>query len=142
LEIRIFGADQRELQANNVPTYAGIEVLGSLTQTQVAQVLQTSDFFLDLSDYQAFGRTAAEAMACGAIALAPSIGGASDFIDSGRNAFLVDTRDEGAVVAEVDRMMTMNDAELRQMRIAAIESVSGFTPVAAALSELRALHYA
>jgi glycosyltransferase involved in cell wall biosynthesis len=139
---RVFGADARELAASDVPTYPGIEVMGVLPQAQVAALMQQSDFFLDLSDYQAFGRTAAEAMACGTIALAPSIGGAADFIEDGRNSFMVDTRDEGAAFAAVERMLSMSDEELRLMRLAAVEAVSGFTPVAAAISELRAFGYA
>jgi glycosyltransferase involved in cell wall biosynthesis len=142
VEITAFGADVRDLDAHGVPTYAGIEILGSLLQPQVAELLQRSDFFLDLSDYQAFGRTAAEAMACGTIALAPSVGGASDFIVDGRNSFLVDTRDEGAVLSAVERMLTMTDEEIRLMRIAALEAVAGFTPSAAAISELRAFGFA
>lgn len=142
VEISAFGADARDLEAHGVPTYSGIDILGSLLQPQVAELLQRSDFFLDLSDYQAFGRTAAEAMACGTIALAPSVGGASDFVVDGRNSFLVDTRDEGAVLAAVDKMLTMTDEEIRLMRIAALEAVAGFTPTAAAISELRAFGFA
>jgi glycosyltransferase involved in cell wall biosynthesis len=142
VEISAFGADVRDLEAYGVPTYAGIEILGSLLQPQVAELLQRSDFFLDLSDYQAFGRTAAEAMACGTIALAPSVGGASDFIVDGRNSFLADTRDEGAVLSAVDRTLTMTDDEIRLMRISALEAVAGFTPSAAAISELRAFGFA
>ncbi|MBX5495714.1 MAG: glycosyltransferase family 4 protein [Bryobacteraceae bacterium] len=142
VEISIFGADLRDLEAHNVQTYPGIEILGSLLQPQVASLLQRTDFFLDLSDYQAFGRTAAEAMACGTIALAPAVGGASDFIVDGHNSFLVDTRDEGAVLTKVERMLTMTDEEIRLMRIAALEAVSGFTPTAAAVSELRAFGFA
>lgn len=142
VEIDVFGADAADLAAHRVPTYDGIEVLGALLQPQVAKLLQRCDFFLDLSDYQAFGRTAAEAMACGTIALAPSIGGAADFIIDGHNSFLVDTRDEGAILDAVERMLTMTDEEIRLMRIAALEAVAGYTPTAAAISELRAFGFA
>ncbi len=142
IDITVFGADRRELEEHGVPTYAGIEVLGSLLQPQVAALLQQSDFFIDLSDYQAFGRTAAEAMACGTISLAPSIGGAPDFIQDGFNSFLVDTRDEAAILAVVNRMLSMTDEEIRLMRVAALEAVSGYTPTAAAISELRAFGFA
>ena len=142
VEINVFGADVRDLQTHQVPTYDGIEVVGSLLQPQVAELLQQSDFFLDLSDYQAFGRTAAEAMACGTVALAPSVGGASDFIVDGRNSFLVDTRDESTVLLTVEKMLTMTDEEIRLMRLAALEAVASFTPTAAAISELRAFGFA
>ncbi len=142
VEIRTFGGDLPDLHVFKVPVYNGIEVMGSLLQTEVASLLQQTDFFLDLSDYQAFGRTAAEAMACGAISLAPVVGGASDFIEDGRNSFLVDTRDEAEIFTVVERMLSMSGEEIRLMRLAAIESVMGFTPIAAALSELRAFGFA
>ena len=64
---------------------------GLLKRDQVADLLRTSDVFLDLSTYQAFGRTALEAMACGCTALVPSAGGVSEFVEPGRNAVTVDT---------------------------------------------------
>jgi hypothetical protein len=42
----------------------------------------------------------------------------------------------------VQQMMSMDDAELRQVRIAGIEAVAGYTPLAAAISEFRALDFA
>ncbi|RJN32968.1 glycosyltransferase [Nesterenkonia natronophila] len=52
---------------------------GLLTRPEVAQVLQKSDLFIDLSDYQAFGRTALEAMATGAAAVVPQWGGGAEY---------------------------------------------------------------
>lgn len=142
VDVRIFGSDIAEIRDNGMTVADGIEVLGPLLQSQVADLLKKSDFFLDLSDYQAFGRTAAEAMACGCVALAPTIGGASDFIVNGVNSFLTDTRDEGTVLETVDQILSMNDQEMRMMRLAGIDCVSGFTPLAAALSELKAFSLA
>ena len=134
-----FGATRAELQEHNIPCYDGVEIQGVLSQSGVATLLQQSDFFLDLSDYQAFGRTAAEAMACGTVALAPALGGAVDFVQHGYNSYLVNTTDEGAVYATIERMLAMTEDEMRQVRIAGIESVAGYTPEAAAISEFRAL---
>jgi hypothetical protein len=117
----------------------GVTLLGRLRQMEVAALLRATDAFLDLSDYQAFGRTAAEAMACGVMVLAPALGGAGDFIQDGVNGFLVSTTDEAAVAGAIRRMLSLSEAELRSLRLAALEAVAGFTPVRAAISELRAL---
>jgi glycosyltransferase involved in cell wall biosynthesis len=138
-EVKAFGADEEELRAKGVDLPEGVELIGKLKQTQVAELLRAADFFVDLSDYQAFGRTAAESMACGCIAMAPKLGGASDFIVDGVNAFLVDCSDHADIDTALQRMFSMSTAEVNAMRYAGMEAVSGYTPVRAALSELRAL---
>ncbi len=65
--------------------------LGMLSRAQVAEQLRATDVFLDMSVYQAFGRTALEAMACGATVVVPAIGGVWEFVEQGRNALAVDT---------------------------------------------------
>jgi len=65
--------------------------------TEVAELLRAADAFLDLSDDQAFGRAAGKAMACGSIALRPSLGGAPYFMGDGVMGFLADTCDAAAV---------------------------------------------
>lgn len=139
VETIAFGADEAELQRHGLELPVGVRLLGHLRQPQVAELLREVDAFLDLSDYQAFGRTAAEAMACGCLALAPALGGASDFIQDGLNGFLADTCDAAAVTRAVRQMLSMSEAERRSMRLAALEAVAPFTPVRAAISELRAL---
>jgi glycosyltransferase involved in cell wall biosynthesis len=132
-----FGTDAAELAEHGLALPDGVRLLGRLDQGEMGDLLRRADAFLDLSDYQAFGRTAAEAMACGCIALAPALGGAGDFIRDGETGFLADTRDPAAVAAALRRMLSLTEAERRAVRLAAIEAVSGFTPLRAAISELR-----
>jgi len=136
-----FGSTLEELDSFGLVLPDGVELAGRLRQTEVAELLRASDAFLDLSDYQAFGRTAAEAMACGSIVLAPALGGAPDFITDGVSGFLADTTDDEAVATAMRRMLSLSEAELRSVRLAALEAVAGFTPVRAAISELRALGF-
>lgn len=142
VEVVGFGCDDAELAENGMSAPEGVRMLGHLKQVQVAELLRRADFFLDLSDYQAFGRTAAEAMACGCIVLAPRLGGAGDFMDDGASGFLVDTCEPGEVETGVRRMFSLTDAEMRSMRLAGVEAVAGYTPVRAAVSELKALNMA
>ena len=134
-----FGCTAEDLAEAGLTLPAGVELLGRLRQMEVAQRLRTTDVFLDLSDYQAFGRTAAEAMACGAVVLAPSLGGATDFITDGVSGFLANTTDDAVVAETIRRMLSLSEVEHRRMRLAALEAVAGFTPVRAAISELRVL---
>lgn len=134
-----FGCTAEELAEAGLALPEGVTLLGRLRQVEVAELLRASDAFLDLSDYQAFGRTAAEAMACGAVVLAPALGGAVDFITDGVSGFLAPTTDDAAVATTIGRMLSLSEAEQRSMRLAALEAVAGFTPVRAAISELRVL---
>lgn len=139
VEVVAFGTDAEELAAHGMAAPDGVRLTGHLKQVEVAALLREADLFLDLSDYQAFGRTAAEAMACGCIALAPKLGGAPDFMLDGVNGFLADTCDPAEVDAAVRRIMSLSSAELIAVRLAGLETVAAFTPVRAAISELRAL---
>lgn len=139
VEVIGFGCDEAELAEHGMVVPDGVRMIGHLKQVQVAELLRMSDFFLDLSDYQAFGRTAAEAMACGCIVLAPKLGGAGDFLEDGINGFMADTCNPGEVDQAVRRMMSLSIAELLSIRMAGLEAVAGYTPVRAAVSELRAL---
>ncbi len=137
--VAAFGCTAEELEAAGLALPEGVTLLGRLKQLEVAELMRATDAFLDLSDYQGFGRTAAEAMACGALVLAPALGGAGDFITDGVSGFLANTTDDAAVAEAIRRMLSLSEAEHRRMRFAALDAVAGFTPVRAAISELRAL---
>ncbi|TCH96752.1 glycosyltransferase [Roseococcus sp. SYP-B2431] len=134
-----FGASGEELAALGMEPPAGVTLTGRLSQAGVAGLLREADAFLDLSDFQAFGRTAAEAMACGCLPLAPRLGGTVDFLEDGVSGFLADTSDEASVDAALRRLLSLSESERRRMRLAALDAVADFTPVRAAISELRAL---
>jgi hypothetical protein len=134
-----FGASEEDLAALGIVAPEGVALVGRLSQAGVAELLREADTFLDLSDYQAFGRTAAEAMACGCLPLAPLLGGSADFVEDGVSGFLADTTDEAAVDTVLRRLLSLSESERRRMRLAALDAVAGFTPVRAAISELRAL---
>lgn len=134
-----FGCDAEELAAPGLALPEGVNLVGRLKQLEVAELLRATDVFLDLSDYQGFGRTAAEAMACGVVVLAPALGGTVDFITDGESGFLANTTDDAAVAEAIRRILSLSEAEQLRLRLAALEAVSGFTPLRAAISELRAL---
>lgn len=75
LTLIAFGSSRDELEAAGIRLSERIELRGQLRRDEVAAVLRASDLFLDVSDYQAFGRTGLEAMACGCVPLLPLFGG-------------------------------------------------------------------
>lgn len=91
VEIRVFGCHDHEIAAHQLASDFDYENYGVLGRLGVASLLRATDVFLDLSEFQAFGRTALEAMACGCAVIAPEKGGVRDFGRHGDNVLLVDT---------------------------------------------------
>lgn len=141
IEIQIFGSGEGE------PKFAELECgfpfinHDVIKRPQVAQVLSQSDVFLDLSDYQAFGRTGLEAMACGCVPMVPVRGGADEYARNGENALVVDTMDEDACFKAVCDLFDTPDALVRHKR-SALRTASRFSVHTAAVSELIAFHEA
>lgn len=136
-QIISFGSDREELAAAGIRFSDRITVRGHLSRKEVAAVLRVSDLFLDLSDYQAFGRTGLEAMACGAISLLPVFGGTDEYARHWENAILVDTRDEDAIVKSVLEFSGMTPKAKAGFRAKAIETALGYSIERAAFSELQ-----
>lgn len=108
--------------------------LGVLSREHVAGLLKRTDVFLDASTYQAFGRTALEAMACGCTTIAPRIGGAAQFVRHEENGLLADTLDREAVGEALDRLIEDGDLR-RRLQSAAAEDAANHSILRAALSE-------
>lgn len=107
---------------------------GPLLRPQVAALLAQSDLFIDLSDYQAFGRTALEAMACGCAAAVPTAGGAHEYAIHQENALVLDTLDEPACFAAISSLLEQPDA-LQRMRRNGLVTAARYSVHAAAVSE-------
>ncbi len=113
----------------------GVEIRGVLPREGVAEVLREASVFLDLSTYQAFGRTALEAMACGCVPVVPKHGGPGEYARDRENALVVDTEDRDAVLEAARELL--RDEDLREkLREAGLEAAKAFTVEAAAQSEL------
>jgi GT2 family glycosyltransferase/glycosyltransferase involved in cell wall biosynthesis len=115
--------------------------LGMLSRAQVAERLRGTDVFLDMSVYQAFGRTALEAMACGATAIVPSVGGAWEFVEHGRNALAVDTFGPEEALDALGALVADREL-LRRLQAGARATAARYSSVRAALSEYLAFERA
>ena len=131
--IHVFGCVDAELE----PLARDFEFHnhGVLNRPEVAAVLASSDIFMDLSDYQAFGRTGLESMACGCAPLVPVHGGADEYAIDGVNAVVADTLSEDACFERLDALVRAPE-RLESMRQAALRTASRYSIHAAAVSEL------
>lgn len=139
VEIFVFGSSDDEILENGIILNSGIQNQGRLTRDQVAQTLRDSSLFLDLSDYQAFGRTGIESMACGAIPVMPIHGGAPEFIKHSQNGYLVDTRVDDLVIDVIDEFIGLPPKRRNSMRTSALELAAVFSIHRSAISVLNTL---
>lgn len=108
---------------------------GILKRPEVAKLLSACDIFLDLSDYQAFGRTGLEAMACGCAVVLPIVGGADEYAIDGENSLVIDTLDEGLCIQRVSSLIEDPDL-LKSIKLSALLTASRYSVHMAAVSEI------
>ena len=135
-KICIFGCTEEEIIENDLVRDFEYENLGVLKRLQVSQVLREAELFLDLSDFQAFGRTGLEAMACGCIPVITKYGGVYEYAVDQENSFIVDTKSDEAMLLGVSSYLEMSDEEKNTIRHQAIATAQRFSIRKAALSEL------
>jgi GT2 family glycosyltransferase/glycosyltransferase involved in cell wall biosynthesis/predicted nucleic acid-binding Zn-ribbon protein len=134
VEVTTFGCPPAELAQLTAHEPIVSRHRGLLSRGEVAELLARTDVFLDLSMYQAFGRTALEAMACGATAVVPRLGGVWEFVEHRENAIAVDAFTPQEAVDALTELA--GDRELlERLRQGARERASGYSVLRAALSE-------
>lgn len=135
VSVTIFGCEPHDPQFLALPRNFEFENRGVLLREEVAEVLREANVFLDLSTYQAFGRTGLEAMACGCATVLPKNGGTSEYARHRENALLVDTSDFDDMLCAVEELLD-NEALRREISERSISTASEYTIRKAALSEL------
>jgi glycosyltransferase involved in cell wall biosynthesis len=136
VNINVFGCTDDDIFAENLPSDFNYTNHGVLTRNQVSALLRKSHLFIDLSDYQAFGRTGLEAMACGCVSLVPSTGGTDEYIIHEDNGYAVDPRDEDAVYNQIKGFVKLGSQERKQLVNVAIEKSLSFSVRKASLTVL------
>lgn len=135
VEFHLFGCEEEHALFQALETGFLYKNHGVLNRSEVAEVLGTCDVFVDFSDYQAFGRTGLEAMACACAAMVPVSGGTDEYAIDGYNSITVDTSDEDECY---DRLVELvrNRHEVSRLKLNALLTASRFSTHAAAVSEL------
>jgi GT2 family glycosyltransferase len=134
VEVVSFGCTEAELARLTGSASLLSDHHGLLKREQVGELLRGCDVFLDMSTYQAFGRTALEAMACGCTAVVPRLGGCWEFAVDGVNARAVDTREPDEAV-EAIAALAHDRLRLGEMQAAAVATAARYSIERAALSE-------
>jgi glycosyltransferase involved in cell wall biosynthesis len=84
-QLRLFGDD---LSTYDIPfTYSDCGVIADAGK--MAELYSKSSIFIDASEFQGFGRTALEAMACGAVCILTNQGGVTEYARDDVNSILV-----------------------------------------------------
>ncbi len=104
--IHLFGCAPYRPDFLELPRDFRFSHAGVLHRLQAARLFSQMDVFLDASEFQAMGLTALEAMACGVAVLVPQEGGSASFARHEANALVIDTKNEDACVAALDRLLT------------------------------------
>jgi len=139
IDIHIFGCGDHEIEQYNLVRSFSYTNHDVLSRHDVATLLRHSQVFLDFSEFQAFGRTALEAMACGCAVVAPQHGGVADFGRDGQNILLVDSLNLEECVKTTSQLI--NDNALRKRISAeAIQTGLNYSIQRSALSFLELMH--
>ena len=141
VEVLLFGCETQHVHtyiARNAPELRltrHFDSRGVLPRQGVAELMREADIFVDLSDYQAFGRTGLEAMACGCAVVVPKEGGVYEYAVHGENCMVVDTKSDIEMSRAIQALAA--DATLRtRITKHAIETAARFDIVRASVSEI------
>ena len=134
IKIIIFGSNENSQLFLDLNRNFEFENRGIIIREEVANILQSASIFIDLSDYQAFGRTGLESMSCGCIPILPIKGGCHEYAIDNFNSLLINTIDwESSLERILD--LIKNQDKLINMRYSAIETSSNYSREKAAISE-------
>lgn len=135
VSVTIFGCESYDPEFLALPRDFEFENRGVLIREEVAELLRSADIFLDLSKYQAFGRTGLEAMACGCATVLTLNGGTAEYARHRDNALLVDTENFKEMVGATRELI--EDENLRQeMSEQGILTAANYSVRKAVVSEL------
>jgi GT2 family glycosyltransferase/glycosyltransferase involved in cell wall biosynthesis len=135
VDIVIFGSDDEAIILHDLARDFPFDNRGPLVREQVADLLRETDVFVDFSDYQAFGRSGLEAMACGCAVVVPLAGGADEYAIDRENAIMVDTEHDDACFDAV-RELLCDDGFRRRLRSAGLATAREHSIARAARSEV------
>jgi glycosyltransferase involved in cell wall biosynthesis len=138
LEITLFGCDLTD------PGFAALDqdfpwqIAGQLRSTQIANLLNEADIFVDFSEFQALGLSALEAMATGLAVVVPANGGTNVYAKHEWNCLVVDSHDQQASFTALQRLIE-DDALRLNLQGNAVPTAAKFFSELPALNMLEVL---
>ena len=136
VRIELFGVGSSDAKFKKLDKDFVFTNHGLCTQREVAEILRSADIFADLSVYQAFGRTALEAMACGCAVVLPELGGAKEYAQHERNCIMVDTTSDESMKTALHRLIE-NPNLRNQLKENGISTTADYSVHKASLSMAR-----
>ena len=103
-----------------------VSYFASLPHREVLQLMQSSDVLLFPSLFDGFGLVMLEAMSQGCVVIATPNCGAPDFIEDGRDGFVVPIRDSRAIAEKIE-LLHMDRDLFAAMREAALRKAKTIT---------------
>jgi len=122
VEIVLFGENLGEME---LPfPYRGEGVVTD--QEHLARLYTEAHVHVDASDFQAFGKAALEAMACGTPSVLTSVGGVNEYARDGENCLLVPPGDPDATARAILRVLAETSLH-RTLREGGLDTVPEFS---------------
>jgi glycosyltransferase involved in cell wall biosynthesis len=136
VHITIFGSIKAEVhKLQKIKTLSKVQAYDVnkelLSSNQVATLFRHTDVFVDLSSYQAFGRSAVECMASRCIPVVPKVGGAAELVAGGAG-ISVDTSDFEDIMRSLRNLLNESIINRRIMKLRAAIKTSSMTSRGAA----------
>ncbi len=138
LEIILFGCDLTDPGFTSLEKDFSWQIAGQLRSTQIANLFNEADIFVDYSDFQAFGLSALESMASGLAVIVPANGGTNVYAKHETNCLVVDTKDQIASFHALQRLIEDHDLRLK-LQQNAISTAARFFPELPTLKMLKVL---
>lgn len=101
----------KEVVALNLEDYVRFEE--AKPHWQIPRWIGAADVFVLPSEREGFGLVALEAMACEVPVIASKVGGLVEFIENGKDGFLVELKNKKAFIEKIDYLLTDNSAYKR-----------------------------
>ena len=122
------GADERiVLGAFSPALRPRVTVRPATAHREVLHEFRRHDLLLATSLFEGFGTAVVEAMAAGLPVIASAVGGAPEYIEHGRNGYLVEPGDVDDFVSACVSLLSLGRAARRALRAAALDAVSSLT---------------
>ena len=121
-------ADERTvLNAFSSALRPQVTVRPGIPHREVPHEFRRHDLLLATSLFEGFGTAVVEAMAVGLPVVASAVGAAPEYIEHGRNGYLVEPGDVDGFVSACVSLLSVGRAARRALRAAAVDAVSSLT---------------
>ncbi|WP_338835698.1 glycosyltransferase [Neomoorella thermoacetica] len=138
VKLIIFGSLDDDPGFQPLPKNFVYENVGILSPQKMAWLLNEVDIFIDLSEYQAMGLTALEAMACGCAVIVPKKGGTGSFALHEVNSLVIDTSSKKSIMESLIRLITDDNLRANIQRHA-LKDACKWPPEKAAYNMLKVI---